>query len=104
MNKFIFIFISLSLFLFHLTIVWRQTVMRGTGNVPFNDNWLFYKGDQEGAEMPNFDDHDWRQLDLPHDWAIEGPLTGNTMPGTGTAISRHRMVQKTFHFTCRCKK
>jgi len=23
--------------------------------------------------QPTFDDHDWRRLNLPHDWAIEGP-------------------------------
>ncbi|MGA0845122.1 MAG: beta-galactosidase GalB [Luteolibacter sp.] len=25
-------------------------------------------------EAPDFDDHAWRQLNLPHDWAIEGPF------------------------------
>lgn len=24
--------------------------------------------------QPNFDDHDWHQLDLPHDWAVELPF------------------------------
>ena len=24
--------------------------------------------------QPSFDDHGWRQLDLPHDWGIEGPF------------------------------
>lgn len=24
--------------------------------------------------QPGFDDHEWRQLNLPHDWAIEGPF------------------------------
>ncbi len=24
--------------------------------------------------QPGFDDHGWRQLNLPHDWAVEGPI------------------------------
>jgi beta-galactosidase len=40
----------------------------------FNQDWLFIKGEQPGAEKPEFDDQAWRTLDLPHDWAIEGPF------------------------------
>ena len=34
--------------------------------------WRFTLGDPQGAETPGFDDHQWRRLDLPHDWSIEG--------------------------------
>jgi beta-galactosidase len=34
--------------------------------------WRFTLGDPAGAERPGFDDHQWRRLDLPHDWSIEG--------------------------------
>jgi beta-galactosidase len=34
--------------------------------------WRFTLGDPAGAERPKFDDHQWRTLDLPHDWSIEG--------------------------------
>ena len=27
-----------------------------------------------GAAAPDFDDSDWRALDLPHDWVVEGPF------------------------------
>jgi beta-galactosidase len=27
-----------------------------------------------GAAAPDFDDSEWRVLDLPHDWAVEGPF------------------------------
>jgi beta-galactosidase len=40
----------------------------------FNRNWKFIKGDQEGAEMPDFDDSAWQAVRLPHDWAISGPF------------------------------
>lgn len=41
----------------------------------FNDDWQFYKGIAEGAEQPTYDVSKWRTLDLPHDWAIEGPFS-----------------------------
>jgi len=34
--------------------------------------WRFALGDHPGAEKPAFDDAQWRRLDLPHDWSIEG--------------------------------
>jgi beta-galactosidase len=35
--------------------------------------WTFAIGDPVGAEQPAFDDSGWRNVDLPHDWSIEGP-------------------------------
>lgn len=40
----------------------------------FNDGWLFYNAEADNAGMVDFDDSHWRQVDLPHDWAIEGPF------------------------------
>ena len=40
----------------------------------FNFGWRFSKGELPEAAQPGFDDSAWRQLDLPHDWAIEGPF------------------------------
>ncbi|HLW06673.1 MAG TPA: glycoside hydrolase family 2 TIM barrel-domain containing protein, partial [Marinilabiliaceae bacterium] len=39
---------------------------------PFNDHWKFSLGDDSLAFFVNFDDSQWRDLDLPHDWSIEG--------------------------------
>ena len=47
---------------------------KSKGRVSFNDNWRFQKGEASGAERPGFDDSAWRLLQLPHDWAIEGPF------------------------------
>jgi len=33
--------------------------------------------------QPGFDDGDWRQLDVPHDWAIEGPFSQDLPGETG---------------------
>ncbi len=41
----------------------------------FNDNWQFQIGAAEGAEVPQYDDSQWRRVNLPHDWAIEGPFS-----------------------------
>jgi beta-galactosidase len=37
----------------------------------FNDEWRFHRGEAPGAEVENFDDTQWRTLDVPHDWSIE---------------------------------
>ena len=39
----------------------------------FDLGWRFHLGDAPGADKPGFSDSAWRQLDLPHDWSIEGP-------------------------------
>ena len=49
----------------------------------FDENWKFLKGDASAAEQPAFDDKAWRTLDLPHDWAIEGPFDVKFGPSTG---------------------
>ena len=43
-------------------------------DINFNKGWLFYNDVADGAEKENFNDADWRKLNLPHDWAIEGPF------------------------------
>ncbi len=39
--------------------------------VSFDDGWLFSKDSLSGAENPEFDDSNWRILNVPHDWSIE---------------------------------
>ena len=47
-------------------------------------NWSFTRGDPPGAENPAFDDSNWRVLDVPHDWSIEGPYAPtNVTAGPG---------------------
>ncbi len=52
----------------------------------FNFNWLFHYGDLENGEAPGWDDSEWRNLDLPHDWSIED-LPGQDSPFDSTAIN-----------------
>lgn len=55
----------------------------------FNFDWLFQLGDSETYAAADCDDSGWRQLRLPHDWAIEGAFSadnpstpsGGALPG-----------------------
>lgn len=61
----------------------------------FNQGWKFIKFfnastdaaafDKEpaGLQLPTADDKSWRTLDLPHDWAIEGPFSDTLENNTG---------------------
>ncbi len=51
--------------------------------VNFNSSWKFYLGDEDKAKEVNFDDTEWRQLDLPHDWSVEGSFSDKWASGTG---------------------
>ncbi len=37
--------------------------------------WRFQLGDDSTCVSPTFDDSQWRQVDLPHDWSIEGEFS-----------------------------
>jgi beta-galactosidase len=36
----------------------------------FDYNWKFYLGDVPSASAKDFNDANWRNLDLPHDWSV----------------------------------
>jgi beta-galactosidase len=42
-----------------------------SNTVSFDDSWRFIKDSLSGAESPDFNDSNWRLLDVPHDWSIE---------------------------------
>jgi len=51
-----------------------KTVTENTEPVSFNEGWKFHKGEAKNAQYLSFDDSSWRNQNLPHDWAIEGPF------------------------------
>ncbi|MBV5283672.1 MAG: DUF4982 domain-containing protein [Paludibacter sp.] len=51
------------------------------GKQLFDSNWKFFLGDPTGVNTVDFDDKDWRDLDLPHDWSIEGTLDAKNPMG-----------------------
>jgi beta-galactosidase len=57
--------------------------LTGERRIGFNQDWRFQHGAADGAESPGFDDSQWVQLRLPHDWAIEGPFDPTLNPHTG---------------------
>ena len=58
-----------------------KTLPSSRSTLSFDFDWLFLKGEAEGAESPQFDDSTWRKLDVPHDWSIEGPFDKNNKTG-----------------------
>ena len=50
----------------------------------FDADWKFFLGDVSEAKSKTFDDKEWRKLDLPHDWSIEGKVNPkNPTKGAG---------------------
>lgn len=49
--------------------------------LPFDEGWRFHRGDTQGGEASDYDDRDWRALDLPHDWSIEEVPHAEAVPG-----------------------
>ncbi len=55
----------------------------------FTDEWKFNLGDVSEGQGINLDDSQWRILDLPHDWSVEGEFSkenpadyyGGALPG-----------------------
>lgn len=51
--------------------------------VSFNDGWKFKLDSIASYSSPGADDAQWRQLNLPHDWSIEGAFSKDHPAGTG---------------------
>ncbi|MBP1649224.1 MAG: glycoside hydrolase family 2 protein, partial [Bacteroidetes bacterium] len=49
----------------------------------FDESWKFLLGDPPAANTKDFDDSSWRNLDLPHDWSIEGRIDSTNPTGGG---------------------
>ncbi len=49
----------------------------------FNTGWRFALIDNDSVASPAYDDSNWRKLNLPHDWAIEGDFSESNPSGTG---------------------
>ncbi|HEX8551286.1 MAG TPA: beta-galactosidase GalB [Abditibacteriaceae bacterium] len=63
----------------------------------FNRDWRFYKGEVDDAQKVQFEDSQWRTLNLPHDWGIEGPFD-QELPGETGKLPWHGVAwyRKTF--------
>ena len=65
--------IGVLVLLFSVMVIAQNQTGRITTD--FNANWNFKLGDYPTAIESNFDSSDWRKLQLPHDWSIEGEFS-----------------------------
>ena len=49
--------------------------------VSLDADWRFHSGDLTNAINPVYDDRDWRHVDVPHDYVVEGAFDSKTQPG-----------------------
>jgi hypothetical protein len=62
----------------------------------FDKGWRFRSGDISQGQAPGLSDKDWRTVDLPHDWSIEGPYSPKNASGTGFLPGGIGWYRKTF--------
>ncbi len=63
----------------------------------FNFDWKFKAGDIENAQAINFNDSDWRMLDLPHDFQFEQPWDKSVGGARGFKAMGTGWYRKTFN-------
>lgn len=89
----------IAVFLMSASIIWYAGTIEAQksprSRESFNQNWKFVKyfnastdvattdKEPEGLQLPSVNDNSWRTLDLPHDWAIEGPFSDTLENNTG---------------------
>jgi beta-galactosidase len=70
--------------------------------VTLTSGWKFGKGHHEDAAQIDFDDSQWQDVSVPHDWAIAGPFIvdgdGNTgkLPWKGEGWYRRKLANTDF--------
>lgn len=64
----------------------------------FDKDWKFMLGDDSLAFRPGYNDSDWRVLNLPHDWSIEGEFSADApaTPEGGALPTGIGWYRKTF--------
>ncbi|MGD0754664.1 MAG: glycoside hydrolase family 2 TIM barrel-domain containing protein, partial [Bacteroidales bacterium] len=50
----------------------RAAVPDNRQHLSIDHKWKFIQSDVKGAEKQSYDDTNWRTLNIPHDWSIEG--------------------------------
>ncbi|MDO3695310.1 glycoside hydrolase family 2 TIM barrel-domain containing protein [Wenyingzhuangia sp. chi5] len=67
----------------------------------FNFNWNFKLGAHPEAVKTTFDSSDWRTLNLPHDWSIEGAFSKDhpTKPEGGALPAGEGWYRKSFQIS-----
>src|SRR5512143_3748336 len=76
--RILFIFIMLNSF----TVVAAASESRKSTKL-FDKGWRFHLGDANDGQTPSLDDSQWRLLNVPHDWSIEGKCSEDNPAGVG---------------------
>jgi beta-galactosidase len=78
-------FASVLLFVAFASSTLAATVPPGPARaiVDFNPGWKFLQADAPRAEEAAFDDSAWRDVTVPHDWSIVGPVDPKNPSGPG---------------------
>jgi beta-galactosidase len=66
-----FLGLSASIFLCLNSCSNQPETVANARTTSFDEDWHFLKDSLSGAEAPDFNDSNWRVLDVPHDWSIE---------------------------------
>lgn len=74
-------FVAINLFLGCNNATTEKTRER----ISIDFDWRFIQQDIKGAEQVSFNDSEWRMLDVPHDWSIEGNYDENNPSGIAGA-------------------
>ena len=64
-----------------VTMAAAQAQQPGTSD--FNRGWKFSLGNKPKASAVQYPDQQWRKLDLPHDWGVEGSFSKSHPAGFG---------------------
>ncbi len=70
--------------IFLISILFTGCALNSSRQVrDFDFDWKFVKDDMPAAIATNYDDSGWRDVQVPHDWSIEGPYSTDYASGTG---------------------
>ncbi|MCE1198339.1 MAG: DUF4982 domain-containing protein [Marinilabiliales bacterium] len=64
-----------------LLLAVQALMAQNTARINFDNDWKFHLGDPPQAEQNDYDDANWRSLNLPHDWSIEGSFRPDNPSG-----------------------
>ena len=82
-------YIFLLVFMAAVTVTQNSIALPGNKGISanrkadFDMGWRFHLGEVPAAKEINFADNSWRQLNLPHDWSIEGEFSKDNPAGVG---------------------
>ena len=71
------------LFLASLLAAMLSMPVNARQTLNIDSEWRFCQCDTTNAEKPDFNDANWRKLNLPHDWSIEGAYNQANPTGRG---------------------